>query len=248
MKHVERINILGVEIADISRNEVLHFIDLAISNNKKIQICTVNNEFIIEAQKNEAFKRVLNTSLAIADSSGVVWASSVLHKIKIEKIPGADLVEDIMSQAALKGHRVFLFGGRSGIAHRAKEALMKKYKNIHIVGTIDGDRVENPRETPELIARINETKPDILLVALGAPKQDLWINYNLDLLNANVFVGVGGTLDYISGEIKRAPKAFRKFSLEWLFRLFVEPKRYKRIFRATVVFPWMVFTQKIGEM
>jgi len=238
-----RYSILNVLICDINREDILLSIKKAIDEDEKLQITTVNNEFVVEAQKNSRFRTVLNNSLAIADSTGIVWAVKYLHKAKITRAPGADLVWDIFNLSSLNKYRIFLLGGKSGTAEQAKQKILRKVRGVHIVGSIDGIEINPEDHNSELLRLINQSKPDIILVALGAPKQDLWISNNQYKIDANVFIGIGGTLDYISGRIGRAPKFLRDIGLEWLFRLFREPSRYKRILKAIFVFPYLVLTR-----
>lgn len=237
--------ILSIKVDSLSCDEILKFIAGLISNSKKGQIATVNNEFIVEAQKNRKFAASLNNaSLCLPDSTGVVWAVKKTYGQKIEKTPGADLFERICQFAEVHKYRIFLLGGRQGVAIAAKEELQKKYHGLHIVGTIDGIKIDPSDDNRSLISAINQSNADIIFVALGAPKQELWISNNLGKINAHVFIGVGGTLDFISRRIIRAPGWIRKLDLEWLFRLFIEPKRLKRIITALIVFPYLILTAK----
>jgi len=238
--------LLGVKIDSISYDETLEFILSKIKQNRKAKIATVNNEFIVEAQKNHKFKAVLNKSnLCLPDSTGVVWAIKYLYKEKIERVTGADLTLKLCNLCAQHDLRIYLLGGRRGVGLMAKNNLMKKFPGIHIVGYNDSIKLSSGIAPASLITEINRAKPNIILVALGAPKQELWIANNFNLLRANIFIGVGGTLDYISGRVKRAPEIMRKAGLEWLFRLIVQPSRILRIFRATIVFPYLVILSRL---
>jgi N-acetylglucosaminyldiphosphoundecaprenol N-acetyl-beta-D-mannosaminyltransferase len=244
---MKKYSILGVPVYGATKEMVLAVVDNSIQKGKKLQIATVNNEFILEAQKNPAFKEVLNQSFAIADSTGVVWAVKHLFNEKIEKIPGIDLAQDICVLCASRGYRLFLLGGAQGVATMAKKRLIAKYKGIHIVGAIDGIVIDPKELSEELISRINRSRCDMVFVGLGAPKQDIWIYNNIDKLNAKVSIGLGGTLDFMSGRIRRAPEIMRKLSLEWLYRLIVEPRRIGRILNAVVVFPLRILFSKTDE-
>jgi len=178
------------------------------------------------------------------DSTGVIWSIKYLYHKTVPKLPGADLAEDICRLSASRGYRLFLFGGEIGVAMAAKKKLISKFKSLHVVGTIDGIKVDPGTEDPKLISKINQSKSDIVFVGLGAPKQDLWIANNMSKLNSKIFIGLGGTLDYISGKIPRAPKIMRNLGLEWLYRLLRQPRRLKRISNALIVFPVKVIFSK----
>ena len=234
-----------VRIDAASESEVLDAIRCAIRNRQKIQLATVNNEFIVEAQKNNGFREVLNKcNLAIPDTTGVVWAIKKLYGEKITRLPGADLFEEICDVATREGWRIFLFGGSKGVAQQAARKLQTKRPRLQISGTLDGVTVTAEGESDEIVKQINATNADVLFVGLGAPKQDLWIAKNLPGLEVKVALGIGGTLDFAAGKIKRAPSWLRRLGLEWLYRFIQEPRRFKRIWRATVIFPLLVHRVK----
>lgn len=241
-------NILGVRIDLVSEAEILDEIKNAIVNDRKVQISTVNNEFLVEAQKNKKFKAVLNAShFNICDSTGLCYALKLFYGKKTKRIPGADLFERVCRFCEENSYSVFLLGGKSSVASRAASNLNRKYKNLKIVGVVDGVKIDQNELYPDLIDQINNSAAKVVFVALGAPKQELWIANHLNKINANCFLGIGGTLDYISGEVKRAPSFMRKMGLEWLFRLFRQPSRFKRIWKATVVFPLLVIKEKLSK-
>ncbi|MDH4358536.1 MAG: WecB/TagA/CpsF family glycosyltransferase [Candidatus Berkelbacteria bacterium] len=240
---MSKYSVLNVLISDASREDILAMIKKAIDEDEKLQIATVNNEFVVEAQKNSKFRTILNNSLSIADSTGIVWAVKHLHKKTIARIPGADLVWNIFNLSSLNKYRIYLLGGKKDTADLAKQKIIKRIRGVHIVGSIDGVEINPEEHNSELLRQINQSKPDIVLVALGAPKQELWISNNQYKIDANVFIGIGGTFDFISGKIRRAPRFLREIGLEWLYRLVVEPRRYKRIFKAVFIFPWLVLTR-----
>ncbi len=237
--------VLGVKIDLTDEKEILRIIKNAVDKNEKIQIATVNNEFLVEAQKNDKFKQVLNNSnLNICDSTGLCYALKFFYKKTTTRIPGADLFEKICSFCELNGYSVFLLGGKKGVASRAASNLNKRYKSLKIVGVSDGLRIDENTPMTELLQQINHSGPNVIFVALGAPKQELWIAQNIKFLQANCFIGIGGTLDYVSGQVKRAPAWARKAGLEWLFRLLRQPSRFARIWKATVLFPILVIREK----
>lgn len=232
--------ILGVRIDEYDFNEVMKKITKFLSTNKFHQIATVNPEFIVAAQKDKEFKKILNsTDLNIPDGFGLKIAG-ILKQQKIgERITGVDLTWEICKLASEKCYTVFFLGGARGVAEKAAKIIKMVHKDLIIAGTYAG----NPEEKG-IFERILKTKPDILLVAFGAPKQDKFIhNLKLKIKNLkfpHLAVGVGGTFDYISGSVARAPKWMRSLGLEWLFRLIKQPSRIHRIYTAVIKFPLMV--------
>lgn len=224
--------ILGVRIDNLTMNEVLHKIQDFLRDGRQHYIVTVNPEFIVKAQKDREFCEILNNAdLAIADGIGVIWASRIGGKPLKERVAGADLVKSLKFK--VKSFRVFLLGGY-GVA----EKIASEWPAV--VG------FSEETESMELFAQINQCQPDILLVALGAPKQEKWIAENLRKLpSVKVAIGVGGAFDMISGKIKRAPRFMQEMRLEWFWRLIKEPRRLPRIFNAIVFFPWLVLKSKI---
>jgi N-acetylglucosaminyldiphosphoundecaprenol N-acetyl-beta-D-mannosaminyltransferase len=238
---MKKYNVLNVPIWDISENEFLNFIKYAINSKMNTQqIATVNPEFICESEKNQEFKKLLNsTALNVADATGIIWAIKFLYKQKIQKIPGSDISWKIFKFAEQNQYKIFLLGGMPNVAKKAAKKIIEKYPQIKIVGTSN----KNPND-PETINIINKSRAEILFVAYGTPKQEFFISQNLNKLNARIAIGVGGTFDFIAGIRKRAPKWVRKIGLEWLYRLFQEPKRIKRIYNAVIKFPYLVIKSK----
>jgi N-acetylglucosaminyldiphosphoundecaprenol N-acetyl-beta-D-mannosaminyltransferase len=150
-----------------------------------------------------------------------------------------DTVQDLCKNLGANSP-IFLLGAAPGVAEKTAEILMSRSPLLRVVGTDAGWSSDD--DAARIIAKINECKPHLLLVAFGAPKQDEWIaKYLPQIPSVKVAMGIGGTFDFIAGTQTRAPKIMRKFGLEWLYRLVREPKRFKRIFNAVIVFPWLCF-------
>jgi len=238
------LKILGVKIDSITFEQAITKIDKFICDKKPSQIVTVNPEFIMAAQKDKLFKKILNQAdLAVADGFGLILASRYLGKPLKERIAGVDLTWAICKLAEDRGYSVFFLGGAEGIAKKTALRIKKIHQRLRIAGTFAG----KPRDAKTL-EMIKKTKPDILLVAFGAPKQDKFIydlNRSKDAFHPPLAIGVGGTFDYITGVVPRAPELIRTLGLEWLYRLFKQPFRFRRIFTAIVLFPLAVLKQKI---
>ncbi|MDI9499431.1 MAG: WecB/TagA/CpsF family glycosyltransferase, partial [Bacillota bacterium] len=199
-----------------------------IEEGGKHVIFTPNAEIIMQAQRDPELKDILkNADMLTADGAGVVLASGMLGNRLPEKVSGVDLVQEIFRTFASKGLRCFLFGARPGVAEEAAVNIIKDNPGIVVAGCRNG--YFSDEECDEIIAEINKSAPDILLVALGAPKQEKWISKHLDKLDVKVCIGVGGTLDVLSGKVRLAPEFFRKSGLEWFYRLCREPRRAKRM-------------------
>jgi len=212
--------------------ESLQKIQGFLNDGKQHYIVTVNAEFIVRAQKDAEFREILNRAdLAIPDGIGIIWASKIFGEPLKERVAGIDLVRNL--KLKVKNCRTFLLGGRNGVAKKVATEWPA------VVGFLE------ETDSTELFARIRQCQPDILLVALGAPKQEKWIAENLNKVpSVKVAIGVGGAFDFLSKKIKRAPVFMQKIGLEWLWRLAQEPSRIGRIFNAVIVFPWLVVKSK----
>lgn len=257
----KKVNILGIPIDVITKDELLS--DIFHEQVKQRHIITVNPEMILAAQQDEEFKKILQEAhINTADGTGILWAAntendsvliSILKLIALlfkkpknpipELIKGSDLTLDIMKIAKEKGTRIFLLGAQPNVAELTKNELEKQYHGIQIVGTHAGTPSQYEEERIKDI--INDTEPDMLLVAYGAPAQEKWITRNLHKMpTVKTAIGVGGTFDYISKSIRRAPEWLQQLGLEWLYRLMQEPKRWRRIVNAVVIFPYRILQNK----
>ncbi|HHW49370.1 MAG TPA: WecB/TagA/CpsF family glycosyltransferase [Clostridiaceae bacterium] len=222
------VEILGVRIDKVTMNEALQKLQSFLQEDRVHTIYTPNSEIMMAAQRDEYLKDILNSAdLLVADGAGVVLASRILKVNLPEKVAGFDLVRNSFSMEASKKTRYFLFGSKPGVAEAAKEKILNTYKNVEIAGCYHG--YFSPEDEDNIIDMINRSGADILLVALGAPKQEKWIHENKDKLKVKVCIGVGGSLDVLSGNVKLAPEFFRRNGLEWLYRLYKEPRRFKRM-------------------
>lgn len=228
-----------VKIDENTEQTVLEKITESVKKRKKLHIVTLNPEIMLLAKDSKKYRELLNEAeMRTIDGVGLFRAVNKKNRnFAGEIVTGTDLVYSICDLSQELKIRIFFLGGKKGVARESKKKARKLYPACHIVGTIDGVEIDPYKTNTELISKINSAKPDILFVALGAPKQEIWIHNNRKLLSANVMIGVGGALDYLSGNIKRAPKILRKLGGEWLFRLITNPSRFKRIYNATVRFP-----------
>jgi N-acetylglucosaminyldiphosphoundecaprenol N-acetyl-beta-D-mannosaminyltransferase len=227
--------ILGAKISDLDMVETVctmaAYIDVGRQNNGSADmlhhIVTLNAEILYKAQTDEKLMGIINrAALVTPDGSGIVMAAEQLCGKEIERVTGIDLMTELCKRSASCGWKVYLLGAAPGVAEAAAKNLQEQYDTI-ICGCHDG--YFSADEQAWIIGEINEKKPDILFVALGAPRQEFWIDENRDRLRVPLVIGVGGCYDVISGNLKRAPRAFQTMGIEWLWRLLKEPWRFKRM-------------------
>lgn len=224
---MEKLEVLGVDFHPVNLKEALNKIDEFIKEKTPHLIVTLGTEMTVMARKDYELRDIINKShLVVPDTAGIVWSAKVLHKRKIKKVAGVDLLENLIREGSEKGYTFYFLGAKEGVAKKAAENLKIKYPPVKILGTHHGyfkDKEE------ELINEIKNLKPDILIVALGVPFQEKWSHKNLEKLNVPVSMGVGGSFDVFSGNIKRAPQWMINLNLEWLYRLWKEPSRFGRM-------------------
>lgn len=219
-----RPQVLGVPVDALSMEEAIKRINEAIEKKEKLHIVTINAEMVMLTQTDKEFNDILQRSkMLIPDGSGIVIALKKYGQ-KISRLPGVELARECVKST--KGN-IFLFGANENVITTAFENLKKLNGSANLVGYRNGYFTEKDEES--IIKQINDSKADIVMIGLGAPKQEKWISKNMDKINASVFIGVGGSFDIFSGTKKRAPIIFQKFHLEWLYRLYQEPWRYKRM-------------------
>jgi len=233
--------ILGIRFNNAPENLILEYIVNSVKNSsEKYYIVTPNPELMVIAQRDTRYKKVLNGArLALPDGVGVMLASKLLKKGINQRITGVDLVNKLCKTVAEKPITVGFLGGGPDIADKTAECLTKKHPGLKVVFAKSG----NPDEsTINLIKK----KIDILFVAFGSPKQELWISDNLNKLPVKVFIGVGGAFDFISGKVKRAPAWMQDLGLEWLFRLILQPWRWRRQV-ALIYFIILILKEKFSS-
>jgi N-acetylglucosaminyldiphosphoundecaprenol N-acetyl-beta-D-mannosaminyltransferase len=226
------VKVLGARVDNVDMLQTLclvqKYIDQFSKNGNNHYIVTLNAEIIYKAQEDPDLLQIINTAdLVTPDGSGVLWAARQLSEPLKERVTGIDLMVQVCQQAHHAGWRLYLFGGAPGVADMAADNIREQFADINIVGTRNG--YFSPAEEGYIIEDIEEQKPDVLFVALGAPKQEKWINSHREKLKAAVIIGVGGSFDVLAGNIKRAPVLWQKMRLEWLWRLLSDPRRIKRM-------------------
>ncbi len=241
-----RILLLGIPLDPLTQAEAVKRITAFLHSATQHHIATPNSEMLVEASRNPAFKEILNqTSLNLPDSAGLLWAAKQTGQRLPERVTGIDTVIALCRQ--LDGTTpIFLLGAADGVAKRAAEKLQSLNPALVIAGTYAGS--PKAEEAEAIVQRINASEAKLLLVAYGAPAQDVWIHAHLaEMPCVRVAMGIGGTFDFLAGTRKRAPRVLQRLGLEWLWRLLIEPSRLPRILTATVVFPWKVVTEDTAK-
>lgn len=240
------IEILGIPIANRSKEEVRKILEQFLGSDESHQIVTVNPEMLVAAKRNREFWGLLkNVDLAVADGFGLqlVTGGRLRHRIT-----GNDILKMLLSLGQIQGHKIYFLGGAGDQARQAAAKVKACLPQISIQAD-PGGLIAKDRDWflhPSVLENIKAYQPDILVVGLGHEKQEFFIRDFLPQLpSVKVAVGVGGVFAFLSGEIKRAPKFVQKFGLEWLWRLAKEPHRLGRILRAVIVFPILYFWDKL---
>ena len=227
--------VLGVRVDRVSQLQALDLVDQMIALFRASgntlpcqQIVTVNTEFVMAAQKNIEFRQTINNAaLVVADGIGVVWATRFVGFPTPERITGTDTLVALAKRCAERGYRLYLLGAAPGVAEQTGVCLQSLAPGLQIAGTYAGTPAL--AEEDAIIERIHAASTDVLCVAYGAPSQEFWIYRNLPRLPAAVAIGVGGAYDFLSGRQRRAPRAMQRIGLEWLYRFYREPWRWKRM-------------------
>ncbi len=221
------IRILGCRVDAVSRDEaVARIVSLAHGSTPSL-VVTLGVEMAMYAQRDARFRALVDrAALSLCDTIGVLLASRARHGPLRERVTGIDLIEPLVERSAAGDLRFFLLGGAPGVAERAAAALRARHPNAAIAGTHDGYFA--PDENPTIVATIVAAGANILLVGLGSPKQEYWLEEHLGATKCGVGIGIGGSLDVLAGTTPRAPRLWRQTGFEWLYRLIREPSRWRR--------------------
>lgn len=223
-----RIEVMGVRFDSLTLEEAVIRAKALMAERRAAYVVTPNPEIVMTCWENaEALEAVRNADLVLPDGVGVVYGAKILGTPLKNKLPGIDFAAALMAQMAQTGGRVFLLGAKPGVAEKAGENLTGQFPGLVICGTHDGYFEDGA----PIIRAVNEAAADLLLVCLGAPKQELWMRRNAAKLRVGLMAGLGGSLDVFAGTTKRAPVFFQKLGLEWFYRLIKEPWRLQRIMK-----------------
>lgn len=229
-----RIKFMNTDIDNLTMAETLNEIDKLIQEKNCSYVVTPNVDHIVRLEKDEELQKVYkNASLILTDGKPLIWISKWYKTPIKEKISGSDLFPKVCELAANKNYTMYLLGAAEGVADTAVRNLMKKYPGLNVVGTYSPPFgfEKNEQEMNKIKTQIQEVHPDILIVGLGCPKQEKFMYYHCKELGVPISFGLGASIDFEAGNIKRAPKWMSNHGLEWLYRFSKEPKRlFKRYF------------------
>lgn len=239
-----KVDIMGVFIDQGNLDDAANRCKDFLNTDGCKMIITPNTEIIMNAQENSKLRQIINTAdLVIPDGIGLIYASKIQKKGLTERVTGVDLMHKILSYCNETEKSIYILGGKPGVAKKACENIKNKLPGINIKGFRDGYFKE--AEENDIIKNINELNPDILFVALGAPKQEIWMGQYREKLNSKMVMGVGGSVDVWAGTVKRAPEIYQKLGLEWFYRLLKEPWRYKRMMVLPKFMIKVIFSKNI---
>lgn len=225
-------DVLGVLFDQVTMDEALDRAEELMSFGVGHYVVTPNPEFIQMAKRDAQFRRLLNEAdLAVADGIGVIYAAKILGRPLREKVTGIGLAAGLCERLAKKGGKLFLLGAKPGVAEQAGENLRASYPGLTVCGVHDGYFQD---DTP-VVEQIRRSEADVVFVCLGAPKQEEWMARNGAECGAKLLLGLGGSLDVLAGQVKRAPESWQKLGLEWLYRLIKQPARIGRMARLPLV-------------
>ena len=242
MNDIKRVNILNVPFDNITRAEALERLLEFLKHDGSHILYTPNPEMVMAANSDAEFMAVLKKAdLVVPDGTGIILASRIIGEGLKERVTGCDLIFALFGAIKDTGKTVYLLGGKPGVAELAAKNMRVKYQGLNIIGCHDG--YFSKEDEPRLLDAITRLKPDVLLVGLGMGRQEKWIYRNREL-PVRLIAGVGGSLDIMSGTVKRAPIIFRRVGLEWFYRLMSQPARARRMLKLPLFALKVIFHRK----
>ena len=236
------VNILGVEFINKTKQEFIFEILSRIEKQEKTFAVTANPEIVMYARKHSSYMKILeHAHMVIPDGIGVVKGAQILGKPLKERVPGYELLLELLAEADKKALKVYFLGAKESVVTKAVSNVAAQYPNIDIVGYRDG---YFDLKDEKVLEEVKQKNPDMVFAALGFPKQELWISQYLEIADKGFLMGVGGSFDVLSGTSQRAPEFYLKHNLEWFYRLLKQPTRFKRML-ALPKFVIAVCLQKI---
>lgn len=238
------VKILGVPVHPLTMNESVVILEEKLQKKEQAFVVTANAEIIMMCQQDKEYNNIVSeqADLVLPDGAGAVWAGRYLGNEVPERVAGFDLYNQLLKLSADKGYKAYFFGGAPGVAEAAKNKAEELYPGVQIVGCRNG--YFNETEEEAIIKEINDAAPDMLFVALGAPKQEKWLVKYRNQLKPRILMGIGGSFDVLAGKMERAPKWMQEASLEWAFRLYKQPSRFMRMLALPKFVLKVIFCKK----
>ncbi|NVM20235.1 MAG: WecB/TagA/CpsF family glycosyltransferase [Desulfobacterales bacterium] len=232
---------MGVNVAALDAKGLFDRIIEFVADDKSHKVMYVNAHCMVVSQRDERYRKILgHAHLVYADGMSLVWGAKLSGHYLPGRLTAADFMPAFFNLFAEKGLRIFFLGARPGVAEAAAESLRQNNPKLKIVGAHDG--YFQPQEHGKIIEKINRTNPHILMVGMGVPYQEKWIEEHFGRINARVIWGVGALFDFLSGRLPRGPQWLLDNGFEWLCRLLAEPRRLcQRYLVGNLLFMWYVF-------
>jgi N-acetylglucosaminyldiphosphoundecaprenol N-acetyl-beta-D-mannosaminyltransferase len=227
MMDKQKVSILGIKFENKAFNEMFLTIKEHIIKEEKRFIVTANPEIVMYAKNNRYYNEIIQSAdYVVPDGNGIIMASTIIKTPLKERVTGFDLMMELLNLANDQQLKVYLLGGKQEINKEAVSNINRKFPNLQLVGSHHGYFDIDQKEIPN---EIENLKPDLIFVALGFPRQEEWISKYFSQFQKGIFIGVGGSIDVISGRAKRAPLIWQNLKVEWLYRLLKQPSRWKRM-------------------
>lgn len=249
----EDIEAFGVRISPVSMTEALDKIEGFIEEGTPHHVVTSDANAILRAQEDEEYSSIIRRAALITpDGFGVVWGARLLNLPIYERVTGVDMVTGICERAAKNGYKIFILGSEEGIAALAAKNLQKTYPGLQVAGTHHGMILRDPEAEAAALQMVRDTKPDVLFVAMGIPAQEKFIAKHMASLNVPVSLGVGGSFDVYAGKFQRAPESVQRMGMEWIYRVWIDPSRWRRMgyvprFMAFALRTWIFGTNRAAK-
>lgn len=242
------VQVLGVGVDSLLLDELIRHIERFVASGSHSRVMYANAHVLNTAHRDAELRRILNQAHVVyCDGAGVKLGARILGRYLPERMTGADWIHHLCRACVRMGFRLYFLGGQPGVADQAAQALRVRYSGLRIAGTHHGHYDHSSSENDAVIAAINALRPDILLVGLGTPLQEKWIDRHSERLDVPVVWAVGALADFVAGKKPRAPRWMLRHGLEWLYRLWVEPERlWKRYIVGNPLFIWRVLLQRLG--
>lgn len=223
----KKVDVLGIEFDNMTQKQMIDMIKTRIKQKKKAFIVTANPEIVMKAQRDQDYKDTLQSAdFIIPDGVGIMLGAKMLKRPLIERIAGFDLMTELLAVANKDCLNVFFLGSKDNVIQMMIRNVKQEYPNVRIGGYHHGYFDGNDPHITDMVKKANS---DLVFVAMGFPRQERWIQKNVNVFEKGIFIGVGGSFDVLAGVVKRAPTIWRSWKIEWLYRLCKQPSRWKRM-------------------